>query len=229
MPYRTLLVLVSALVLPLAAPARLAHADESWQWPLAGPHQVVRAFDPPAHDWLPGNRGVDLAATPGSRVLAAGAGTVSFAGRVGRIGVVAVRHPGGLETTYEPVQAAVRAGARVMAGTMLGMVVAQGSHCPPRLCLHWGLRRGSNYLDPLSLVAAGQVRLLPMLSGAAPTTWLGPAAGGASVGSSAVVVGWALVVTRRRRRRLPPGVVSLAEARAARTNSYSDGCGPKAG
>src|SRR4051794_29217480 len=132
MPYRTLLVLVSALVLPLAAPARLAHADESWQWPLAGPHQVVRAFDPPAHDWLPGNRGVDLAATPGSRVLAAGAGTVSFAGRVGRIGVVAVRHPGGLETTYEPVQAGVRAGAGGMAGAPRGLGGGPGGPPPPR-------------------------------------------------------------------------------------------------
>src|SRR4051794_23552631 len=210
-------------------PARLAHADASWHWPLAGPHQVVRAFDPPAHDWLPGNRGVDVAATAGGRVLAAGAGTVSFAGRIGRIGVVAVRHPGGLETTYEPVQAAVRAGARVGTGALLGVIMAQGSHCLPRVCLHWGLRRGTEYLDPLSLVGTGQVRLLPMLSGAAPTRWLAPAAGGASVGSSAVLVGWALVVTRRRRRRLPPGVVSLAQARAARTNSYSNDRGPKAG
>ena len=132
------------------------------------------------------------------------------------MGVVAVRHPGGLETTYEPVRAAVHAGARVLTGTVLGEVVAPGSHCAPAVCLHWGLRRGSAYLDPLSLVGAGQVRLLPMLSGAARRSWLAPAAGGASVGSSAVLVGWALVVTRRRRRPLPPGVVSLAQARAAR-------------
>src|SRR4051794_41845850 len=112
MPYRTLLVLVSALVLPLAAPARLAHADERWQWPVAGPHQVVRAFDPPAHDWLPGNRGVDLAATAGSRVLASGGGTVSFAGRIGGGGGVAGRPPGGVATTHEPGHAPPRAGGR---------------------------------------------------------------------------------------------------------------------
>src|SRR4051794_41717550 len=131
MPYRALLVLVSALLLPLAAPPRLAHAEEQWRWPLGAPHQVVRGFDPPAHDWLPGNRGVDLAASVGDRVLAAGAGTVSFAGRIGSIGVVAVRHADGLETTYEPVRAAVHAGARVLTGTVIGVVISHGSHCAP--------------------------------------------------------------------------------------------------
>jgi hypothetical protein len=219
MPYRLLLVMVSALLLAVAGPPRWAHADPRWQWPLAPPHQVVRGSDPPAHDWLPGNRGVDLAATVGQTVVAAGAGTVSFAGVIGGVGVVAVRHPGGLETTYEPVHADVGAGARVQAGAALGTVVAKGSQCAPGACLHWGLRRGSAYLDPLSLVGAGRVRLLPMMSGAAHASWLAPAAGGASVGSSAVVVGWAVVVTRRRRKPLPPGVACLAAARAQREGS----------
>jgi len=215
MRYRVLLVLLPALLLPVLGFPHAAHAASTWQWPLPAPHRVVHGFDPPAHDWLAGHRGVDLAATPGAAVVASGPGTVSFAGRVAGVGVVAVRHAGGLETTYEPVRASVRQGARVVAGAVVGRILVSGSHCAPQACLHWGLRRGSDYLDPLALVGAGQVRLLPMLAGAS-RSWVVPAAGGASVGSSVVVVGWAMSVTRRRRRRLPPGVTSLAEVRAKR-------------
>jgi Peptidase family M23 len=215
MRLRLLLTLLPALLLPMIGPPRAAHAASSWQWPLPAPHQVVHGFDPPAHDWLAGHRGVDLAAVVGQPVLAAGAGTVSFAGRVGGIGVVAIRHSGGLETTYEPVRASVHVGARVLTGTRLGVVVPHGSHCAPQVCLHWGLRRGSDYLDPLVLVGAARVRLLPMLAGASGS-WVVPAASGASVGSSVVVVGWAVAIGRKRRRRLPPGVASLEHARAKR-------------
>lgn len=215
MPRRHLLVLLPALLLPLAAP-RPAHADTGWQWPLPAPHQVVRGFAPPAHDWLPGSRGVDLAARSGEAVLAAGAGRVGFAGAIGGVGVVTVRHPDGLETTYEPVRALVRAGAAVAAGAVVGTVLARGGHCLPAICLHWGLRRADDYLDPLSLVRATRVRLLPVLAGSGGGSWLAPAAGGATVGSSAVAVGWAVALGRRRRRRLPPGVTSLAQVRAER-------------
>ena len=215
MPTRLLLVLLPALLLPVVA-THPAHADAGWQWPLPPPHQVVRGFDPPAHDWLAGHRGVDLAGRPGQRVLAAGGGRVVFAGAVGRVPVVSIRHPDGIETTYEPVRPLVHTGNEVLAGAVLGTLLAEGSHCAPRACLHWGLRRGDAYLDPLSLVGAVRVRLLPLLSGAGSTSWWAPALSGASVGSSAVAVGWAGLVVRRRRRRLPPGVASLAAARQRR-------------
>jgi murein DD-endopeptidase MepM/ murein hydrolase activator NlpD len=144
---------------------------------------------------------------------------VAFSGRIGGVWVVSLRHPDGLETTYEPVQPAVRAGAQVHPGTVLGRVGTGGGHCLPAACLHWGLRRAGTYLDPLLLVGAAQVRLLPMLTSRSAASWLVPAAGGASVGSSAVVLGWALASTRRRRRRLPPGVTSLTGARADRRRS----------
>jgi len=222
MRLRVLVVLLPALLLPVVGAPRAARADGRWQWPVAAPHQVVHGFDPPAHDWLPGHRGVDLAAAAGQRVAAAGPGTVSFAGVIGGVSVVAVRHPDGLVTTYEPVRASVRVGTHVQPGDALGVVVGRGSHCAPAACLHWGLRRGAAYLDPLALVGAGQVRLLPMLS-AVGSSWLAPAAGGASVGSSAVAVGWALVLSRRRRRRLPPGVTSLTAVRAER-EAVSSSC-----
>ena len=198
MTQRALLVLLPALLLPVAGPPRAAYAVAGWQWPLPAPHRVVRGFEPPAHDWLPGHRGVDLAGATGEPVVSAGPGSISFAGHIGGLGVVVVRHAGGLETTYEPVRAAVHVGQRVDGGTLLGQMVRPGSHCAPAPCLHWGLRRGPDYLDPLSLVGAGRVRLLPMLS-AGGGSWLTPAAG-ASVGSSAVALGGLI---RRRRRRRP--------------------------
>ncbi len=122
---------------------------------------VVRPFDLPERNWLPGHRGVDLAAVPGQTVLAAGAGTVVFAGTVAGKPVVSVDHPGGLRTTYEPVEATVSAGRRVERGTVLGTVAPGHPECAAAACLHWGLRRDREYLDPLPLVGAVRMRLLP--------------------------------------------------------------------
>jgi murein DD-endopeptidase MepM/ murein hydrolase activator NlpD len=131
-------------------------------WPLRPvPDRVVRDFDPPALPWLAGNRGVDLAGHPGEPVRAAEAGTVSFAGRIAGIGVVSVTS-GALRTTYEPLRVAVRVGQPVSTGTVLGRLTLAGSHCRPAACLHWGLLRGNDYLDPLALLGLEQVRLLPL-------------------------------------------------------------------
>ncbi|MFW6694277.1 murein hydrolase activator EnvC family protein [Streptomyces sp. MAR4 CNX-425] len=143
-------------------------------WPVDGGARgrpvVVRGFEPPASPYGPGHRGVDLRAGAGRPVRAAAAGRVSFAGRVAGRGVLAVDHPGTgrppLRTTYEPVLPAVRKGARVVAGQVVGHVAGGPYHCAT-VCLHWGLRRGPAYLDPLSLLpprllTAGHPRLLPV-------------------------------------------------------------------
>ena len=60
-------------------------------------------------------------------------------------------------------------GDTVDAGGTLGRLELFGSHCFPRACLHWGLIEGAeHYLDPLTLVGAGPVRLLPLDGGAPP-------------------------------------------------------------
>jgi murein DD-endopeptidase MepM/ murein hydrolase activator NlpD len=137
----------------------VAPGDEA-VWPLDPEPAVLSGFDPPRTPWGPGHRGVDLAAAVGQPVRAARAGTVSFAGRLAGRGVVVVDH-GDTRTTYEPVTAEVHVGDRLEAGARLGRLELFGSHCFPRACLHWGLLDGERYLDPLTLVGAGPVRLLP--------------------------------------------------------------------
>lgn len=138
-----------------------------WQWPLVGgggsPPTVVRPFDPPMHRWLSGHRGVDLDARGATRVLAAGPGTVTFAGALFGQGVVVIEHHG-VRTTYEPVRAFVHVGDVVVAGTPIGTLAA--GHCPSRACLHWGLiaghGHGVRYYDPLLLVGRIRLRLEPV-------------------------------------------------------------------
>lgn len=143
------------LLLGLPAPA---HASP-WVPPLPAPLEVTRGFDPPETRYGPGHRGVDLAAPAGTVVRAAGSGRVSFAGVLAGRGVVAVVH-GDLRTTYEPVAAGVSVGDRVAAGEPIGLL--ERGHSPCRACLHWGLRRGDSYLDPLSLLRRGPSVLLPL-------------------------------------------------------------------
>jgi murein DD-endopeptidase MepM/ murein hydrolase activator NlpD len=130
-----------------------AVASPRWRAPLdvtrGAPLVVRRGFAAPAQRWSPGHRGVDLAASAGTPVRAAGAGVVVFAGTLAGRGVVSVEHAPGVRTTYEPVAPAVRAGDRVSAGALLGRVDPDSRH---RDCLHWGLRVRGDYVDPLRLL-----------------------------------------------------------------------------
>lgn len=172
---KLILALVTALVTLAAAPAsaRVPHPDPvpggPAGWPLDPPPTIVAGFDPPTSPWAAGHRGVDLLGLPGQSVRAALAGTVSFAGSIAGRGVVVVDH-GSTRTTYEPVEPAVTVGATVAASEVIGTLQSGLSHCFPRTCLHWGLLLGELYLDPLTLVGAAPVRLLPLL-----TLWGAPA------------------------------------------------------
>jgi murein DD-endopeptidase MepM/ murein hydrolase activator NlpD len=106
---------------------------------------------------------VDLAAEPGAAVRAAGDGVILFAGVIAGRPVLSVSHTGGLRTTYEPVGARVKSGDRVAAGDPIGVLLAGHPGCPASACLHWGLRQGERYLDPLTLLGWAPVRLLPRL------------------------------------------------------------------
>lgn len=132
-----------------AAPAPAAAAR--WSWPLDPRPAVLRAFDPPARPWLSGHRGVDLqAAYDGAPVTSPAPGTVSFVGVVVDRPVITVDHGNGLRSSFEPVESGLTAGAAVAAGDILGL--ARPGHCRPVPCIHWGVRRGEDYLNPLAFV-----------------------------------------------------------------------------
>lgn len=195
------LALAAVLLAGSPDPVALAAAPaQAFRWPLPGEPRVTRRFDPPPEPWLPGHRGVDLAAGPGSPVLAAGSGRVSFAGSVAGRGVVSVTHTDGLRTTYEPVTPSVSSGATVAPGDAIGALAPGHPGCPAAACLHWGARRGETYLDPLLLLGLGRVRLKPLHAVAtAPASAVRPAAAAAP----------------RRADRRPPTSRRRARRRAA--------------
>ncbi|MBL1079076.1 M23 family metallopeptidase [Nocardia sp. 2] len=156
---------ISPVVLALlvsVAPGAAAAPRGEFDWPLRPRPAVVRAFDKPEHDWLPGHRGVDLAAGTGRPVLAAGSGVVVFAGVVAGKPVISIDHAGGLRTTYEPVTASIPVGRKVTRGAPLGTLSAGHEGCPTSACLHWGVRRGHDYLNPLALIQRAPLRLKPI-------------------------------------------------------------------
>ena len=138
------LIFVALLVVPVA------HADGyRFDWPLRPRPAVVRAFDAPTPDWKRGHRGVDLAGSPGQSVLAAGPGTVVFAGELAGRPVVSIGHPGGLRTSYEPVRPSVRVGQLVTAGTVLGELLP-GHQVVRRRHACTGVRCGAQPPTPIT-------------------------------------------------------------------------------
>lgn len=151
-----------------ASPAPETPTGTRYVWPLRPKPPVTTGFSPPRQRWQSGHRGVDLAASAGQPVLAAGSGVVQFAGVVAGKPTVSVRHASGLLTTYEPVRAGVRAGQSVARGSPIGTVEPGHPGCAT-VCLHWGARRGAGraatYVNPLSLVGALRLRLKPLRPG----------------------------------------------------------------
>ena len=109
---------------------------------------------------------VDLAGLPGQPVYAPGGATVVFAGLLAGRPVLSLAHPGGLRTSYEPVEALVRPGGRVEVGTVIGRLLPGHPNCAAPACLHWGAMWGpaarADYVDPIGLLATTPVRLKPL-------------------------------------------------------------------
>ena len=149
---------------PVRAPATTPARQPAgrWSWPLTPQPPVVRPFARPSSDYGQGHRGVDLGGRAGQDVSAVDAGTVSHVGVIAGRGTVTVLHPSGLRSTYEPVSAEVTVGKVVARGDRLGALAETGSHCAPRACLHLGAVRDRTYLDPVALLGARRVRLLPL-------------------------------------------------------------------
>ncbi|MDR0837895.1 MAG: M23 family metallopeptidase [Propionibacteriaceae bacterium] len=132
-------------------------------WPVIGP--VIRPFNKPTQAWSAGHRGIDIAATAGTPIVAAASGYISWTGVVAGVASITITHYDGLRTSYLPVASSVTKGQTVVAGEIIGVLLA--GHTDTADALHLGLRRGDEYLDPLAWLAsslaraAGPIRLLP--------------------------------------------------------------------
>lgn len=142
-------VLAAVLVLSTTNARAAAAADErlppSYSPPVPG--AIVDDWRPPDQKWGAGNRGVDFEAPPGQPVVAAADGEIVFAGSVAGAKHVVVLHADGLRTSYSFLaDIDVHRGDRVVAGQQVG--VAGGP-------VHFGVRAGDEYLDPLTLLGGG--------------------------------------------------------------------------
>src|SRR6478752_8157477 len=155
MESRTLRIVVACLVALLVAvpPPSGAAADASTPWtrPVAG--RVVRPFVAPRSRYGAGHRGADLAAAPGTAVVAAGAGRVAFAGSVAGTLHVVVDHGGGLETSVSFLATiTVRTGQTVARGAIVGTAGGTGPEHAVGV-VHFALRVAGEYVDPMRLFA----------------------------------------------------------------------------
>ncbi|HXY95262.1 MAG TPA: peptidoglycan DD-metalloendopeptidase family protein [Acidimicrobiia bacterium] len=142
-----------------AAPPQLA----VWLRPVDG--QVVVPFRQPTSAYGPGHRGVDFAAAPSTAVRAANDGVVTFAGSVAGTLHVTVTHAGDVRTSYSFLATvAVREGQSVARGEVVGTTGGSGTDHDGTV-LHFGVRVGDQYVDPMQLFRVDDltalVRLVP--------------------------------------------------------------------
>ena len=161
---RTLSVaLVAALTtLQLSAPPVDA-GEQEWIPPVDG--RVVAPFREPVSRYGAGHRGVDFAAAPGAAVRAANDGRVSFAGDVAGSLHIVVAHDGGIRTSYSFLSRVdVGVGQQVRKGQIVGAAGGTGEGHGPGV-LHFGVRIGERYVDPMLLLRPPDlteiVRLVP--------------------------------------------------------------------
>ncbi|WP_239454572.1 M23 family metallopeptidase [Corynebacterium tuberculostearicum] len=150
------LTLLSLLI--LCCPPATAYVDPASGKP--SPARVLRGFDAPEQKWSPGHRGVDMALSVGSPVVAAEDGEVAFVGTVAGKPVVSIDHADGVRTTYQPVHGSVKQDQEVREGQVIGRL---GNPVDGYPGLHWGaLIAKDTYIDPLTLLDMPVIRLKPL-------------------------------------------------------------------
>ena len=141
-----------------------AAAEARYRWPVRGP--VIRPFVAPADPYAAGHRGIDIGAPVGTAVRAAEGGLVTFAGWIAGSLYVTIEHPDGLRTSYSWLSSHdVGRGDRVSRGDVIGRT-GRGHREEARPHLHFSVRAGSTYIDPMlvleSATFVGVIRLAPL-------------------------------------------------------------------
>ena len=127
-------------------------------FPLGSPvaaRAITSRFGQRVHPLLGGlreHRGVDIAASAGSPVIATSDGVASIANWFGGYGLcVALEHGGGLQTRYGHLSRLnIVAGQRVRRGDVIGFVGSTGLSTGPHL--HYEVRLRGQAIDPASLL-----------------------------------------------------------------------------
>jgi murein DD-endopeptidase MepM/ murein hydrolase activator NlpD len=122
-------------------------------WPVNG--AVASGFGPRTHPIYGGSRmhtGLDISASQGTPIKAAGDGVVVMAGGNGGYGNwTMVDHGGGLATGYaHQSRIGVRVGQHVSTGEVIGYVGSTGASTGPHL--HWEVRVNGNPVNPMAWV-----------------------------------------------------------------------------
>ena len=100
------------------------------------------------------HKGIDLAAPPGTPILATGDGTVTFAGRSGNYGLlIRVEHLGGISTTYAHLEKIyVRKGQSVSRNQQIGAMGSTGASTGPHL--HYEIVVDGKMINPMKFIEA---------------------------------------------------------------------------
>ncbi len=124
-------------------PSHSGSTSGTWSWPVDG-----RITSPYGYRWGRLHAGIDIAAPSGTPLVAARAGTVTFAGTAGGYGLLTlVDHGDGIVTAYaHQSQLVARVGQPVARGQQIGAVGSTGNSTGPHV--HFEVRVGGATRNP---------------------------------------------------------------------------------
>lgn len=130
--------------------------DTSFIWPCPSSSRITSNFggrESPTEGASSNHQGIDIGASTGSNILAAASGVVSIATYSSSAGnYVMISHGGGVSTVYMHCSSLlVSEGEKVSQGQVIAKVGSTGYSTGPHL--HFGIRSGGSYVNPLNYVS----------------------------------------------------------------------------